>query len=287
MRFDAYSATFVDTDAHQMAEDVQAVIEGSSPGLHTIWEVSGAKHGYAHAVGLMEDTDQKKRTCFAILRYGGNGGTCNVEVKGEPSPAWAEWCRQPGRAHKVSRAHVCIDLSAPGLFEAGDLALTTISEEHRLKTRLAGDWKRGEAGRTLYLGSSKSAVQLRWYEKGKQLIGEGMSGADPNHCRLEIDVKGRKQLRTLLSTLSPDDVWGLTEWTTAALRAVSGIDAERVALKVYRRPDHERAMAWMLRQYGPHLLEEVRRRGGWVEFGRYAEKQIANGGSPEVIREAA
>ena len=287
MRFDAYVATFTDLNAHQLAEDVQMVVEDAAGGIAMRWEASNAKHGYAHAVALLDATDEKRRNVYAILRYGGNAGTCNVEVKGEPSAAFARWCRVTHPAHRLSRADVCIDLTGPGLFEAADRALTTISEEHRVQTRVAGDWKRGDGGRTLYLGAPSSDFMLRLYEKGKQLMGEGVVGADPNHVRLEFTVKARKQLKVLLAQMEHDDFWGLTEWSRASLEAFSGISAERVARSVYRLPDHERAVAWMFRQYGEHLLEEVRRRGGWEQFGRYAERQIATGGVPDAMREAA
>lgn len=287
MRFDAYVSTFSDLNAHQLAEDVQRVVEDAADGIAMHWEPSSAKHGYAHAVALLENTEEKRRNVYAVLRYGGNAGTCNVEVKGEPSPVFARWCRADHPTHRLSRADVCIDLTAPGLFEAAERALTTISDEHRVKTRVAGDWKRGVGGRSLYLGAPSSDFQLILYEKGKQLIGQGVPHADPNHVRLEFKVKARKHLKVLLAHMEHADFWGLTEWSRASLEAFSGLTADRVVRSVYRLPDHERAVAWMLRQYGPHLLEEVRQRGGWERFGEYAEKQIASGGVPDIIRAAA
>lgn len=267
MRFDAYVATFGDANAHQLAEDVQAVVEDASGGIAMIWEAASAKHGYAHAVSLLENTDQKRRHCYAVLRYGGNGGTCNVEVKGEPSMAFASWCRANHPGHRVSRVDVCIDLAAPGLFEAGAKALYAIADEHRLKTEVAGDWHRGEAGRTLYLGARKSDVRLVWYEKGKQQIGEGLSGADPLHSRLEVRVKCTKTLKRMMASIDHSEVWGIAEWTRAGLSAVSGLDADRVQVRCWRQPDDARAFHWCSRQYGELLQREARRLGGWEALG--------------------
>lgn len=275
MRFDAYCATFQDLDAHQLAEDVQTVVEDAAGGVAMVWEPTSAKHGYAHAVQLLENTGQKRRHCFAVLRYGGNGGTSNVEVKGEPSAAFATWCRGRYPSHRVSRADVCIDLAGPGLYEAGAKALYAIADERRLKTEVAGDWHRGDAGRTLYLGARKSDFRVVWYEKGKQLIGDGLSGADPLHARLELKVRCAKTLKRAMAAMEHGDVWGLTEWSRAALEAVSGIDAQRIHVRTWRQPDDARAFHWCSRQYGELLQREARRLGGWEALGAAMADEMA------------
>ena len=251
------------------------------------WEPSSVKHGYAHAVALLETSEEKQRHVYAILRYGGNGGTLNVEVKGEPSAAFASWCRSDHPTHRVSRVDVCIDLAGVGLFESGDRALSAILAEYGLRSKTEGDWKTGVHGRSLYLGAPKSNVQLVWYEKGKQLAENGMVGSDPNHCRLEIRVKCRKLLKDYMAKMDHADVWGISEWTAAALRSVSGLDAERVALSVYRRPDHDRAMHWLARQYGETMIRDMRLRGGWEAFGQHIEAAVSAGLGSKVIRRKA
>lgn len=90
----------------------------------------------------------------------------------------------------------------PGVVLAG---CVDVAVAHRLGTTMLGDWSgRDESGRTLYIGSAKSAVRVRVYEKGRQ---PDTLPADPDWLRFELVYRPKgQQLRRAASVLTPYDV---------------------------------------------------------------------------------
>lgn len=60
-------------------------------------------------------------------------------------------------------------------------------------------------GQTLYLSSVSSAVTMRIYEKSKQL------GRGTEWVRAELQVRPQKNVKHVVATLSPVEVWGIAK----------------------------------------------------------------------------
>lgn len=103
------------------------------------------------------------------LCWGGHNIGLHVVSTGSVSHDVGEWMQQHfSGLYGVSRADVRMDTTTEGVFDylvkvAGDFAI-----DRKIKTNHQGDWLTGKAGRTLYLGSKDSVVQVRIYEKGKK-----------------------------------------------------------------------------------------------------------------------
>lgn len=64
------------------------------------------------------------------------------------------------------------------------------------------------AGATYYLGSAKSNTQIRLYQKGLELMGQGIP-ASPDLTRLELQWRPAKAGKDLAAKLAPRECWGL------------------------------------------------------------------------------
>ena len=71
----------------------------------------------------------------------------------------------------------------------------SIAKDMRLKTSVIGDWY-GDGGRTLYIGSAKSAYRMRIYEKGKQDDNASIGGV--NWVRFELVCRPDKNVVRML-----------------------------------------------------------------------------------------
>jgi len=141
------------------------------------------------------------------------GGKCvrpSVQGRGADAPGVAELLRGLPWGHVVTRADSAVDLKGPGLFDDLVGLLREFARFEGLRTSVAGDWlsEGHDAGRTLYLGSRKSAVFLRCYEKGKQL------GEDRDWVRVELQVRPKGTQRRFMAGASPDDAWGCGGWSS-------------------------------------------------------------------------
>jgi len=72
--------------------------------------------------------------------------------------------------HRVTRMDSALDVHDSAISISADVLprLKKIAARRRMGTSLQGDWLRGLDGRTIYLGSRKSATFMRIYEKGPE-----------------------------------------------------------------------------------------------------------------------
>lgn len=270
MRFDAYSAT-IQADGPSvvatLAERLEAVPTGTGKGLH----------GYTECIELR--TDQGV-ACRVLV--GGSNSWPHAYVQGEPTAEFVTAVRSafPDR-HWVTRADSAEDFDAP---DAWDLLLDQclgMAQERGLRIDQQGDWITGEYGRTFYVGSRKSPVFTRLYEKGKQQRSLAATPAaaasiSPDWVRLEMQVRPEKQARYQAATATPQDLWGYSPWGKLLAERCFGLEVPRVEMHAWREGDDRRAIAWMLRQYGPHLERLQERLGTWEELGRYLGLRIGD-----------
>jgi hypothetical protein len=164
--------------------------------------------------------------------------------------------------HSCSRVDAALDfLEGPDLFL--DLAewLTDYAKNSnpKMKVEHLGDWSTGGTGRTLNIGSRKSAVFIRLYEKGHHQISLGNAGADPDWIRLEAEIKPEKATGKLsLSKLSVQECFGTSRLLRDLIQLISGDKIVPVTVgKVRKMTDHDRSFGHMCHQYAKTLLNHL------------------------------
>lgn len=263
MQFDWYQATL-----NASHDDVFSVMEKAYP--HTDLKPARPSNGYAHGAELVLGDLHLVRAMWG----GVNGdGQTHCVASGSNSPRFADFARTSFPDHQVSRADVAIDFREEGSFSKLAKLLIGYAKGKRLKTATGGDWIKHQQGKTLYLGSRSSSAYLRLYEKGKQLD----DLQNPHWTRCELEVKpGSKEGKTFLATATPEACWGAARWSMdiAALLGKSGIERAPVGT-LYAPSDDERALKYLIKQYGP-LLERIYHLCGddWTLVGEYLGKRI-------------
>jgi len=255
IRFDGYTATTTAANCYQLAElfgDGLMVKEGS--GFHQFGRRLAFKDSTGGEVG-------------SVQWGGAHGDRSMIEVKGERSPEVVERLRSLF-PHRCTRMDSAADFDAPGSFKRLLGACMRVKRRHRLKGRRDGDWQDfPELGRTQYLGTPKSVSMLRLYEKGKQP--EYLHLERPEWVRAELQVRPAKDAKDDFSRLSATDAWGASSWSR---ELAAEILAEHVdphpAGTTWRHSDRDRALMWMCRQYGAHLLSLRDDLGDWANVGR-------------------
>jgi Replication initiation factor len=228
-------------------------------------EPVGGMHSYDRGVEL-----RRGSRVLARAFWGGvNGDQVHVQGSGRDAPWVVKVIRDHFPAHRVSRADAKEDYTAEGAWELLSEVALAIADEHGVKVQHVGDWHRGKDGRTLYLGGRTSLVQVRVYEKGKQL------SMDPNWVRVEVQVRPKGIGKTTLSTVQPAELLGSSRWTTHLGEKLGVPSIAKLQVRdPWEESDEHRAIGWMLRQYGEHLERLVIDQGSWAAVGMYLGDQL-------------
>lgn len=259
VRFDAYSATTLDAEPSSL---VGLLVDAVGLSNASLREGAGF-HTFADRVSVRAPCGSE----VGAVQWGGaQGARVMIEVKGEHTPAVVERLRARF-PHRCTRVDSCADFDAPGAFSRLLRACTAVKRSHRIIGGKAGDWEDfPERGRTLYLGSRHSVTRARLYEKGLQPEYAHLSR--PNWVRLEAQVRPAKEAKALFSQLAPLDVWGASAWTRELAAEVLQQHVDpHPAGTTYRLPERERALRWMCRQYGEHLVSLAGDLGSWDALG--------------------
>jgi hypothetical protein len=258
MRFDWYAATI---KAHP-AE----VLEVLQKEFGAEIKRGNGLHGYTHRY----DVNGPAGTVASVLA-GGKNGDPHAWASGENTDRFVGLVRSVwSDAHTVTRFDPAEDFQGPGTWDRLNAECLSIADDRRLKVSQAGDYHRLEDGRTLYVGSRKSPVFIRLYEKGKQLrakVSQGAEDIPEDWCRLEAQIRPQKEAKKSAAYLSPEQAWGLSSWTNDLAKRCLEIDVPRVQMKVWREADDDRAFAFMVRQYGPMLERLKLELGDWSCVG--------------------
>jgi len=220
-----------------------------------------ARNGWRYAVQLHHGS---RVYCTISMENSSTVKKCfNVQWTGSDSNRGAEIARKLFPCHSVTRVDVAIDAcfspSTSGLSTGVVLAACVdVAVSHRLSTTMLGDWSgRDQSGRTLYIGSAKSNLRARVYEKGRQ---PDTLPADPDWLRFELVYRPKGQaFRQQASILTPCDI-------AASFPAFAEIaktyyhDLEDLSIPVYLSEtfdrhdvDVDRALAHMFSQYKKSL----------------------------------
>ena len=260
IRFDAYSAT---TEAAKAQDLVQILADVNEVGTPFKMTMGKGFHTFGERIGVRDETGSE----WGSVMWGGRqGDRVMFEVKGERTPKAVEALRSRF-PHRCTRVDSCADFDAPRAFERLYKACRSVKRAHRIIGGKAGDWDDfPEKGRTLYLGAQSSVTRTRLYEKGKQ---QEYAHLDrPNWARLEVQVRPSKEAKSGFAELSPEQVWGASKWTRdlAAMVLQAHVDPHPAGT-TWRKSERDRALEWMCRQYGQHLVSLAEDLGGWKEVG--------------------
>lgn len=254
IRFDGYTATTTAANQYQLAELF-------GPGL-AVKEGRGF-HLFGHRLAFKDDTGNE----VGAVHWGGaHGERSMLEVKGERSPEVVERLRSLF-PHRVTRGDACADFDAPGAWNRLLRPILAVKRRRKLIGRRDGDWDHPELGRTQYVGSPKSVVMLRLYEKGKQPEYRHLSRE--NWVRAEVQVRpSEPAAKEQFAHLSALEFWGASEWSRELAGELLGAHVDpHAAGTVYRLSQRDAALRWMCKQYGAHLLTLAEDLGSWECVG--------------------
>lgn len=187
---------------------------------------------------------------FSRVWWGGNGQGIHVTATGGTAPGLVRVVRDEFPDHRVTRCDSAVDLRGAPWALVERMALG-VADKYRISVTHVGDFHRAHAGRTLYLGATSSVVRVVIYEKGIK------EGGDHDWIRVECRVRPKRD-REQVATLSPSEVWGAADFSRDILAAFTSLDVRRFQVgTVYRPTDAERALEFMLRQYGERMRERA------------------------------
>lgn len=160
---------------------------------------------------------------------------------------------------RTSRVDTRVDTLLP--FEALEDRLRTAAGQKATLRAIHSEKAGKSTGRTLYVGSPTSQVQVRLYEKHLESPGQYVDGTN----RVEVQLRPPSRAKADVSTWSPAETFCASELT----RRVAGLLGQDVAhpatmQKTRGTPDLERTLAAMAHQYGPGVERWLQATGGEV-----------------------
>ena len=189
---------------------------------------------------------------YCSIHYGGINDRSLLRASSDNSVTFAEFVRSTWPDHSVSRLDVAMDFQeGPEFFNDMASWLIDYAKENRLKTAFAGDWANGQAGRTLYVGSRKSAVFIRLYEKGMEQLAKGNSVAPVDWVRFEAEIKpANKAAKQKMASVQARDCFGAS-LLLRDFAALLGDKYEPIKVgTVWKQTDFDRSFQHMCYQYG-------------------------------------
>lgn len=210
--------------------------------------VAQASNRGRNGYGMRRDFITDDGMCHLNIQYGGANQGTYVGGSGILAEPVAEIVRALSPAHKVSRADVCMDLSQEGLFGEIKGRALAHARKHNLEPHFQGNPNRPEEGETLYLGSRKSPVFLRIYQKGweqAKKMGKKVGPEDPHWVRIEPELKPRTRDKAKFCTLSPVEMLGYGRWLRLFADEILSLNIEPV-----RRAEQEHKTFLQKAEYG-------------------------------------
>lgn len=261
-RFDWYQAS-IQAHVSDLLEAFAELDEG-------VQVVNGrGHHGYAHESRL-----EGLQGTIARVWHSGSHERPHAVLSGEMAQAGAEVIRVNWPDHKVSRVDACEDFADP-VFDRIQGAMLDVAAKGGIRVDTRGDHLLTKQGRTLYLGSVKSAVRARLYDKAAEL--RAKFAADPvrlaqvpeHLVRFEAQVRpASDKAKRAFATIEPMDVMGSAAWLREVWANVAGIECAPVqAGKGWRQADDDRAWSYLLSQYGGLLQRRKGELGDWACVG--------------------
>jgi hypothetical protein len=242
------------------------------PGAHELERGDGFNR-YPHALRAKD----AKGNILATILHGGTNGSPNVLASGPSSPdlarALASAFGRTGalagdapKALRITRADSCVDLRQSYQDIISDLRRLVRSCGMSGQSITNDD---PDKGCTYYVGSTKAAVRIRVYEKGKELLakGEPLGDYSLDTVRFEIQLRPNGPMREQMAHMTAAELWGATN--VSRWIAMKHLDANPTAFVMQRMTlsPYERRLEVLNQQYGKTFDEMLRREGSWDAVG--------------------
>lgn len=268
--FDGYSATLV-----ARHEDLLPILFG--PG--DSYRVGKGFHRFGRRAVVADHSGDE----VGAIQWGGQqGDRVMLEVKGERTAPVVARFRQVFPEHRCTRVDSCQDFFDQGIWDRALAVVMDVKRRHRLRGERRGDWDFPEDGRTQYLGAASSPVRVRLYEKGKETGYSHLEGLR-HWVRLELQVRPEKEAKAVYSALTPTEVWGASPFTRELAGALLNAAVARVpAGTVYRESQRDRAIRFLCKQYGSHLVSLAADLGDWQSVGLTLGEMVKEARSREA-----
>lgn len=276
MRFDYYSAT-IEAAPGEVLETL-AKVGHEVQTCHTLAKAYHFTDGYSVL---------NAQTGLACRIFTKDGQKPYAFASSEATEAFVDVVRNewPDR-HLVTRCDPCQDFYDGKARRSITAIMRRMAKDRRMRLRVIHDPLDPTAGQTTYLGSEKSEYRMRTYDKGWEQFGKlqaqcGRKGvALPKDIRLTLpggvevspndwvraELQNRpkdEEARRLLATCTPEQAWGLTDWTHDLARRVFSLELDRIYMRVRKMSKDDEALRWMLRQYRGPLLRMLDDLGTW------------------------
>lgn len=261
MRFDWYQPTIPDSPIVIVEELLARLAPGGE-----VQEGRG-KNNYWQSFTI-RDRDRER---VAVVLAGGPNGDPNVMASGTACDAFVPVVRELWPEHRVTRADVAEDFQGEGSFETLEaVCRSTLSKHPRVKGWAYVPDDPAE-GRSYNMGSVTSDVRMRLYDKSAErrakLPPERHCEVPENVTRLEVVVKPRKDWREHAAKMPVEVFWGFAGWTAEVAARAMQLEVQRIAMQGGRESDHDRAMRYLIAQYGPTLVRMFEDHGDWKAVG--------------------
>jgi hypothetical protein len=211
----------------------------------------------------------------------------------DDAPAFADLVRNEyGHNHSVTRVDVCQDFIDATAFTRLRRVGRRIAKDHRMKFAMVQDGIDKSAGRTQYIGSPSSEYRARIYEKGWEVVGKAIAalkGYKPSAdaitsmevpgmdrtchpsewTRAELQARPKHPTaRQTAAFATPEQLWGFSEWSQNFAREAFSLELERIYVRMRKVTNDERALRFMVSQYGNVLRRLHGDLGDWACVGK-------------------
>lgn len=219
----------------------------------------GGRYGYEASA-----TINRGDSMLCQVLYGGVNGDPNVRASGAMSTEVRKLIARKYPAGKASRVDSAYDsYSGTSEFER----ITEWAEDRASHLGINCTWiknSKKEKGDTLYIGSRTSRVQVRIYEKGKQ-----MSFKPDDWWRAEVQLRPDSKAKKAVYNWSSGMVWTASRFTRELAEKLGGEALHATGFQQPPQKDFDTTLGHMISQYGNVLRELIRVEGSvWGAISR-------------------
>ena len=276
MRFDYYASTIED--------DPKRVVDALGKLGHTLEPCHNLAKAYHYKDGYTVLHNQTGQACRIFMK---DGQKPYAFASSDATDAFCDLVRNewPER-HLVTRLDPCQDFYDGKARRKLTGLMRRMAKARRMRLRVIYDPLDPTAGQTTYLGAESSEYRMRTYDKGWEQYGKlqaqlgrkgfqvpkdiafnvpggGTVQAD-QWIRAELQARPKdEEARCLAAICTPEQAWGLTDWTHDLAQKAFALELERIYIRARKISKDEEALRWMLRQYGGPLRRLAEDLGTW------------------------
>lgn len=280
MRFDYYASTIED--------DQSRVVDNLGKLGHQLEPCHNLAKAYHFTDGYAVMHNQTGLACRIFLK---EGQRPYAFASSEATDAFCDLVRNeyPDR-HLVTRLDPCQDFYDGNARRKLTGIARRMAKARRMSLQVIYNPLDPTAGQTTYLGSPSSEYRERIYDKGWEQYGKlqaqcgrkglvlpkdirfklpgGVEVRADQWIRAELQARPKdEEARRIAASCTPEQAWGLTDWTHEFARRAFALELERIFIRTRKISKDDEALRWMLRQYKGPLLRMVEDLGGWDVAG--------------------